>query len=84
MKHLKQPVARRANVEDDRKGHFFEQRFYSGVLLSEEALIAAMAYVDLNRVRAGIAQRFEECHDTSIAERLQENSEGALAATSSR
>ena len=80
MKHLKQPVARRANVEDDRKGHFFEQRFYSGALLSEEALIAAMAYVDLNPVRAGIAERIEECRDTSIADRLQDNSEGALAA----
>ena len=33
MKHLKQPIARRANLEDDRTGHFFEQRFYSGALL---------------------------------------------------
>ena len=43
MKHLKQPIARRANLEDDCTGHFFEQRFYSGALLTEEVLIAAMA-----------------------------------------
>ena len=42
MKHLKQPVARRANLEDDCTGHFFEQRFYSGALLTGETLIAAM------------------------------------------
>ena len=79
MKHLKQPIARRANLEDDRTGHFFEQRFYSGALLTEEALIAAMAYVDLNPVRAELAERIEEIRDTSIGERLQVNSAEALA-----
>ncbi len=79
MKHLKQPIARRANLEDDRTGHFFEQRFYSGALLTEEALIAAMAYVDLNPVRAKLAKRIEAIRDTSITERLQVNSAEALA-----
>ena len=79
MKHLKQPVARRANLEDDCTGHFFEQRFYSGALLTEEALIAAMAYVDLNPVRAELAERIETTRDTSILERLQVNSAEALA-----
>ena len=79
MKHLKQPIARRANLEDDCEGHFFEQRFYSGALLTEEALIAAMAYVDLNPVRAKLAQRIEALQQTSVADRLQENSAEALA-----
>ena len=79
MKHLKQPIARRANLEDDCTGHFFEQRFYSGALLTEEALIAAMAYVDLNPVRAKLAKRIEAIRDTSIGERLQVNSAEALA-----
>jgi len=78
MKHLKQPIARRANQEDGCKGHFFEQRFYSGALLSEKAVLAAMAYVDLNPVRAKIAQRLEECTDTSIGERVRENDSAAL------
>ena len=80
MKHLKQPIARRANLEDDRAGHFFEQRFYSGALLTGEALVAAMAYVDLNPVRAELAERIEAIRDTSIADRLLENSAEALAA----
>ena len=79
MKHLKQPIARRANLEDDRTGHFFEQRFYSGALLTGEALVAAMAYVDLNPVRAELAARIEDIRDTSICDRLLENSAEALA-----
>ena len=79
MKHLKQPIARRANLEDDCTGHFFEQRFYSGALLTEEALIAAMAYVDLNPVRAKLAKHIDKIRDTSICDRLLENSADALA-----
>ena len=80
MKHLKQPIARRANLENGTSGHAWDGRYYSGALLSEEALLAAMAYVDLNPVRAGIAERIEACRETSIAERLQENSAEALEA----
>lgn len=80
IKHLKQPIARRANEEIGAKGHVWDGRFYSGALLTDEALLAAMAYVDLNPVRAGIAARIEACRHTSIAERLQENSAEALEA----
>ena len=80
MKHLKQPFARQANLEDGCKGHFFEQRFYSGALLSEKAILAAMAYVDLNPVRAEIVRRLEDYQDASIHERLMENSADALTA----
>jgi putative transposase len=70
MKHLKQPIARRANQEDGCQGHFFETRFYSGALLSDQALLASMAYVDLNPIRARIAQSIEQCQNTSIQERI--------------
>lgn len=71
MKHLKQPISRRANREDGCQGHFFETRFYSGALLSEQAVLASMAYVDLNPVRAKIARSVEQCQNTSIAGRLK-------------
>lgn len=80
MKHLKQPIARRANLEDGCEGHFFEQRFYSGALLNEQAIIAASAYVDLNAVRADLAKTLEEYEDVSIAERVRENSPELLDA----
>ena len=80
MKHLKQPIARRANLESGTSGHAWDQRYYSAALLTEAALLAAMAYVDLNPVRARIAQRIEQCRHTSIAERVRENSAEALEA----
>ena len=71
MKYLKQPIARRANLEDQCKGHFFEQRFYSGALLSSQAIIAALAYVDTNPIRAKISDNIESYPYTSIAYRLK-------------
>jgi REP element-mobilizing transposase RayT len=70
MKLLKQPIARRANLEDRCTGHFFEQRFYCAALLDEQAVMAAMAYVDLNPIRAKIANSLEHADHTSIAQRL--------------
>ena len=70
MKFLKQGIARRANIEEETKGHFFEQRFWSGALLSDRAVISTMLYIDLNPVRAMIAKRIEEIQDAGIAERL--------------
>ena len=66
MKHLKQPISRRANLEDDCAGHFFEHGFYCGAILSEEAMVAAEAYVDLSSVRAQLAAKFEAIRDTPV------------------
>ncbi|XOV88460.1 MAG: transposase [Pseudomonadota bacterium] len=71
MKHLKQPIARRANREDNCKGHFFESRFYSGALLDEPAALHALAYVDLNPVRAKIVRRAADAVHTSLRHRLR-------------
>jgi hypothetical protein len=71
MKHLKQPIAYQANREDRCSGHFFEGRFYSGALLDENAVIAAMAYVDLNPIRARITQHIEQYKATSGYKRVR-------------
>jgi len=60
MNHLKQPIAYQGNKENHCSGHFCEGRFYSGALLEENAVIAAMAYVDLNSIRAKIGQHIDE------------------------
>ena len=70
MKYLKQNIARRANKEDGVTGHFWEQRFYSAALLSSRAVIACMAYVDLNPIRAKTASSLEELQNTSAKQRL--------------
>ena len=78
MKHLKQPIARRANLEDGCEGHFFERRFYCGALLSEEALLASMVYVDLDPAHADQVREWIDCRDTAIGERVREHTEAAL------
>jgi len=71
MRCLNQPIAHQANREDKCTGKFWESRFTSQALKSEEALLSCMAYVDLNPVRAGIADTPETSSYTSIRERLQ-------------
>ena len=70
MRCLNQPIARQANLEDQCTGKFWESRFTSQALKTEEALLSAMAYVDLNPVRAGIAETPEQSEYTSIRERV--------------
>ena len=70
MKCLSEPIARQANKEDNCTGHFWESRFKSQALLTEEAVLSAMAYVDLNPVRACIADTPEVSDFTSIKERI--------------
>jgi REP element-mobilizing transposase RayT len=70
MRCLNQPIARQANLEDQCSGKFWESRFTSQALKSEEALLSCMAYVDLNPVRSEMADTPEQSEYTSIQERL--------------
>ena len=73
MKCLNEPIARQANAEDGCTGHFWEARFQSQALRSERALLAAMAYVDLNPVRARMAPTPEDSEYTSIRVRIRDD-----------
>lgn len=72
MRVINEHVSRRANKEDECTGRFWEGRFKSQALLDDAAVYTCMSYVDLNPVRAGLADSLEGAEFTSIQQRLRE------------
>ncbi len=70
MRSLNENIARMANAEDGVKGRFWEGRYKSQALLDEQAVLTAMTYVDLNPIRAGMAETPETSDYTAIQERM--------------
>lgn len=88
MRVLCQYIAVRANREDHEFGKFWQSRFRVVRLLDEAALLACAAYVDLNPIRAAMAETLEQSDYTSVQRRIQsfsltnDNSTSATLATS--
>jgi len=66
---LSQNIAQRANREDLEVGKFWQARYRAVRLLDETAILACAAYVDLNPIRAALADTLEDSDFTSAQKR---------------
>ena len=72
MRCTAENIARRSNAEDEVTGHFWEGRYRAVVVLDEASLLACAAYVDLNPVRAAMAQTPETSTFTGARDRIDD------------
>jgi hypothetical protein len=79
MRLVCQRIATRANHEDGEVGKFWQSRFRAVRLLDEESLLACAAYVDLNPIRAALAETLGESDFTSVQRRIQSLQDGVDA-----
>ncbi|WP_218933004.1 hypothetical protein [Roseimaritima multifibrata] len=70
VRQMCQTLSRRCNKEDEVTGHLFGNRFKMNRLPTEEEILAGMLYVDLNPLRAGLADALDDFAEVSISERL--------------
>ncbi len=71
MQALNQPIARAANIEDGCTGKFWEARYKCQRLEDESAVLSAMTYVDLNPIRAKLADDLPSSNHTSAQPRIR-------------
>jgi REP element-mobilizing transposase RayT len=72
MRLLSQNIGQRANREDKEVGKFWQARYRAVRLLDETAILACAAYVDLNPIRAAMAETIEESDFTSAQKRARD------------
>lgn len=71
MRALSEPIARMANKEDECTGRFWEGRFKAQRITDEAGLLACAMYVDLNPIRAALAESLDQAQHTSAYDRIQ-------------
>ena len=85
MRLLSQKIGKRANQDDKEVGKFWQAHYRAVRLLDETAILACVAYVDLNPIRAAMAETIETSEYTSAQQRaIALQTEANAQATSDR
>jgi hypothetical protein len=71
MRLLSQPLAAMAHREEDQLGRFWQGRCRAVRICDEATLLACAAYVDLNPIRAALAETLDGSDYTSIPRRME-------------
>jgi len=69
---LAERIAYQSNREDNVTGHFWEGRYRAQLLLDEASVLACAAYVDLNPIRAAMAESLETSRFTGARDRIDD------------
>ena len=72
MRCTAENIARRANKDDQTTGRFWQGRYRAQLILDEASLLACVAYVDLNPVRAAMAATPETSEFTGAKDRIDD------------
>jgi hypothetical protein len=72
MSSLAENIARRSNAEDQCQGRFWQGRFGCVNLLDKASLLACAMYVDLNPIRAAMAESPETSQYTGAKDRIDD------------
>ena len=78
MRALAEPIARIANSQDQCTGRFWEGRFKAQRIVDDAGLLACAMYVDLNPIRAAMAEGLESSVHTSVYDRLEAEKGGKM------
>lgn len=78
MHWLSGTYAQKFNARHGRSGHLFGDRFFSRVVVTNSHLVAAIAYVLANPVRAGLVERPEHWPWSSFAATVGEHAPAYL------
>ena len=81
MAEIKQTFSRYYNKTHGRKGYFWGGRFKSVIVQDGRTLVNCLAYIDLNPIRAGIAERPEAYRWCSLGYHLGSGNAGDLLST---
>ena len=72
MRCTAENIARQANKQDRVTGHFWEGRYKAQLLLDEASILACAMYVDLNPIRAAMAETPEQSRFTGAFDRIED------------